>query len=329
MNLEIGVMSVNVNTTSRKPKQTIFNSKRVRSRVKQNLWSNRYIYLMVIPVVIYFVLLKYMPMWFLRSAFYDYKLLRGFDSKFVGLKWFERLFTNPNLMTYIGNTLKLNFAALVILFPAPLVFALALKELRSYRFMKTVQTVSYLPHFVSTVVLVSMINTICSPDYGTIAKIFKMLGKTPISFMTIPEYFVPVSVVSGFWQSVGWESVIFYSTLMGIDQVLYEAAKIDGANRWQQILHVSLPGVANTFVLLLIMKVGQMLSINFEKVYLMQNNLNLAASEMLPTFTYKTGMESHNYGYATAAGLFNSVVSVLLVYIANAVSRKVGETSLF
>ena len=329
MNLEIGVMSVNVNTTSRKPKQTIFNSKRVRSRVKQNLWSNRYIYLMVIPVVIYFVLLKYMPMWFLRSAFYDYKLLRGFDSKFVGLKWFERLFTNPNLMTYIGNTLKLNFAALVILFPAPLVFALALKELRSYRFMKTVQTVSYLPHFVSTVVLVSMINTICSPDYGTIAKIFKMLGKTPISFMTIPEYFVPVSVVSGFWQSVGWESVIFYSTLMGIDQVLYEAAKIDGANRWQQILHVSLPGVANTFVLLLIMKVGQMLSINFEKVYLMQNNLNLSASEMLPTFTYKTGMESHNYGYATAAGLFNSVVSVLLVYIANAVSRKVGETSLF
>jgi len=329
MNLEIGVMSVNVNTTSKKPKQTIFNSKRVRSRVKQNLWSNRYIYLMVIPVVIYFVLLKYMPMWFLRSAFYDYKLLRGFDSKFVGLKWFERLFTNPNLMTYIGNTLKLNFAALVILFPAPLVFALALKELRSYRFMKTVQTVSYLPHFVSTVVLVSMINTICSPDYGTIAKIFKMLGKTPISFMTIPEYFVPVSVVSGFWQSVGWESVIFYSTLMGIDQVLYEAAKIDGANRWQQILHVSLPGVANTFVLLLIMKVGQMLSINFEKVYLMQNNLNLAASEMLPTFTYKTGMESHNYGYATAAGLFNSVVSVLLVYIANAVSRKVGETSLF
>jgi len=329
MNLEIGVMSVNVNTTSRKPKQTVFNSKRVRSRVKQNLWSNRYIYLMVIPVVIYFVLLKYMPMWFLRSAFYDYKLLRGFDSKFVGLKWFGRLFTNPNLMTYIGNTLKLNFAALVILFPAPLVFALALKELRSYRFMKTVQTVSYLPHFVSTVVLVSMINTICSPDYGTIAKIFKMLGKTPISFMTIPEYFVPVSVVSGFWQSVGWESVIFYSTLMGIDQVLYEAAKIDGANRWQQILHVSLPGVANTFVLLLIMKVGQMLSINFEKVYLMQNNLNLAASEMLPTFTYKTGMESHNYGYATAAGLFNSVVSVLLVYIANAVSRKVGETSLF
>lgn len=322
-------MAVNRTTNGQKAKQTIFNSKRVRLRVRQNIWRNRYIYLMVIPVIIYFALLKYMPMWFLRSAFYDYKLLRGFDSKFVGLKWFERLFTNPNLMTYIGNTLKLNFAALFILFPAPLIFALALKELRSKRFMKTVQTLSYLPNFVSTVVLVSMISTICSPDYGTLAKIAKMMGATPISFMTIPEYFVPVSVVSGFWQSVGWESVIFYSTLMGIDQVLYEAAKIDGANRWQQILHVSIPGVASTFVLLLIMKVGQMLSINFEKVYLMQNNLNLSASEMLPTFTYKTGMESHNYGYATAAGLFNSVVSVMLVCIANAVSRKVGETSLF
>ena len=320
---------MNTAETRRETKPNIFNSKRLRARVRQNIWLNRYIYLMVIPVIIYFTLFKYMPMWFLRSAFYDYKLLKGFDSKFVGLKWFERLFTNPNLLTYIGNTLKLNFAALIFLFPAPLIFAIALKELRSKRFMKTVQTVSYLPHFVSTVVLVSMISTICSPDYGTLAKIAKMFGAKPVSFMTIPEYFVPVSVVSGFWQSVGWESVIFYSTLMGIDQVLYEAAKIDGANRWQQILHVSLPGVANTFVLLLIMHVGQMLNVNFEKVYLMQNNLNLAASEMLPTFTYKTGMESHNYGYATAAGLFNSVVSVMLVYIANSISRKVGETSLF
>ena len=138
-------MAVNQAMNGQNPKQTFFNSKRVRFRVWQNIWRSRYVYLMVIPVVIYFILLKYMPMWFLRSAFYDYKLLKGFNSKFVGLKWFERLFTNPNLMTYIGNTLKLNFAALFILFPAPLIFALALKELRSKRFMKTVQTVSYLP----------------------------------------------------------------------------------------------------------------------------------------------------------------------------------------
>lgn len=310
-------------------RQNIFNSSKTRHVVWQRIVRNRYIYLMILPVVVYFVLFRYMPMWFLRTAFYDYKLLRGFDSKYVGFKWFERLLTNPDLMTYIRNTLKLNVAALVILFPMPLIFALMLKELRNAKFLKVVQTISYLPHFVSTVVLVSMITTIVSPSVGTLAKVAKAMGMTPISYMTIPKYFVPINVISGFWQSVGWEAVIYVSTLAGIDQGLYEAAKIDGANRWQQIIHVSLPGLATTFVLLFIMRMGQMLNVNFEKVYLLQNTLNLSVSEMLPTFVYKTGMISHNYGYATAAGLFNSVVSVILVFIANAVSRKVSEISLF
>ena len=309
--------------------ENLFNSSRVRHIVLQRIYRNRYIYLMILPVVVYFVLFRYMPMWFLRTAFYDYKLLKGFDSKYVGFKWFERLLTNPDLMTYIRNTLKLNVAALVILFPMPLIFALMLKELRNAKFLKVVQTISYLPHFVSTVVLVSMITTIVSPSVGTLAKVAKAMGMTPISYMTIPKYFVPINVISGFWQSVGWEAVIYVSTLAGIDQGLYEAAKIDGANRWQQIIHVSLPGLATTFVLLFIMRMGQMLNVNFEKVYLLQNTLNLSVSEMLPTFVYKTGMISHNYGYATAAGLFNSVVSVILVFIANTVSRKVSEISLF
>ena len=310
-------------------KQNIFRSKRARHMVWQRIVRNRYIYLMILPVIVYFILFKYMPMWFLRSAFYDYKLLRGFNSKFVGLQWFERLLTNPSLMLYIGNTLKLNLVALVILFPMPMIFAILLNELRSAKFMKAVQTISYLPHFVSTVVLVSMVTTIVSPSVGSIAKLVKALGGTPTNYLSIPEYFIPINVISGFWQSVGWEAVIYVSTLAGIDQGLYEAARIDGANRWQQILHVSLPGLATTFVLLLIMQVGQLLNVNFEKVYLLQNTLNLSASEMLPTFVYKTGMESHNYGYATAAGLFNSLVSVVLVFIANTVSRKVSEISLF
>lgn len=311
-------------------RETIFNSRRKRKLVGLRIYRNRYIYLMILPVVVYFLLLKYMPMWFLRSAFYDYKLLKGFEgSKFVGFKYFERLLKNPNLMLYIGNTLKLNLTALVFLFPMPMFFALMLKELRSTKFMKFVQTISYLPHFVSTVVLVSMITTILSPSIGSLAKLTKMMGGTPLNYLSMPEYFVPINVVSGFWQAVGWEAVIYVSTLMGIDQGLYEAAKIDGANRWQQILHVSLPGLANTFVLLLIMQVGQLLNVNFEKVYLLQNNLNLTASEMLPTFVYKTGMESHNYGYATAAGLFNSVISVILVFIANTISNRVGKISLF
>ena len=315
--------------TSGAHRETIFNSARIRRLVLNRIWRSRYIYLMILPVLAYFIIFKYTPMWFLRSAFYDYKLRKGFDSAFVGWKWFERLLTNPDLLTYIRNTLTLNFAALFILFPQPLIFAILLNELRSKHFMKGIQTISYLPHFVSTVVLVSMIKTLTSPSIGTIASVVKSLGGTPVDYLSNPKYFVGVNVISGFWQSVGWDAVIYISTLAGIDQVLYEAARIDGANRFQQIIHVTLPGLANTFVLLRIMQVGQLLNVNFEKVYLLQNTLNLSASEMLPTFTYKTGMESHNYGYATAAGLFNSVISLALVIIANTVSRKVNEVSLF
>jgi putative aldouronate transport system permease protein len=308
----------------------LFNSSRTRKLVGLRIWRSRYIYLMVLPVVLYFVLFKYLPMWFLRSAFYDYKLLKGFEgSNFVGLKYFFRLFTNPNLITYISNTLILNFSALIFLFPAPLIFAILLNELRNARFMKIVQTISYLPHFVSTVVLVSMISTIISPSYGSLAALAKLFGNTPVNYLSIPQYFVTINVISGFWQSVGWEAVIYVATLAGIDRGLYEAARIDGANRWQQILHVTLPGLSSTFVILLIMQIGQLLNVNFEKVYLLQNTLNLSASEMLPTFVYKTGMESHNYGYATAAGLFNSVCSVILVVAANTIARKVSDTSLF
>ena len=323
-------MNVAKKQNARTEKASIFTSPRMRRLVWLRLYRNRYIYLMILPVIVYFILLKYVPMWFLRSAFYDYKLRLGFEgSKYVGLKYFERLFTNPNLLNYIGNTLKLNIAALVILFPMPVIFAIMLNEMRNVKFMKFVQTISYLPHFVSPVVLVSMITTIVSPSIGSLARLTKLMGGTPINYLSIPEYFVPINVISGLWQGVGWGAVIYVSTLAGIDRVLYEAAKIDGANRWQQILHVSLPGLAQTFVLMLIMQVGQLLNVNFEKVYLLQNTLNLSASEMLPTFVYKTGMESHNYGYATAAGLFNSVISVLLVLFANTVSNRVSKISLF
>lgn len=299
------------------------------TRLKRQLWRNRYIYLMVLPILVYLFLFKYRPMWFLRSAFYDYKLLRGFEgSKYVGVRWFKRLFTNPNLLHYIGNTLKLNLSAVIFLFPLPMVFAILLNELRHVPFKKTVQTISYLPHFVSTVVMVSMITTIVSPSLGLLGRLARSMGQTPVNYLADPRYFVAINVISGAWQSIGWDAVIYMSALAGIDQGLYEAARIDGANRWKQTLHVTLPGLMTTFILIFIMRMGQMLSVNFEKVYLLQNNLNLPASEMLPTFIYKTGMESHNYGYATAAGLFNAAVSLVLVFFANRVSRKLTDISL-
>ena len=286
--------------------------------------------MMVIPVLVYMALFKYLPMYYLRAAFYDFKLLKGFEgSKYVGTKWFERLLSSPELWQYIRNTLSLNLLSLAICFPAPLIFALLLNEVRNVPYKKVVQTISYMPHFVSTVVLVSMINNILSPSLGTLAKIYKLFGLTPVNFLSIPDYFYGINIVSGVWQTMGWNAIIYISAISGIDMNLYEAAKIDGAGRWKQTLYVTIPGILNTFILLLIMQIGQMLNCVFDKIYLLQNTLNLQVSEMLPTYVYKMGMESHKYGLATAGGLMNSIMSVILVLIANTVSRKVSETSLF
>ena len=311
-------------------KLNFFTSEMKRKRVLSNIWRNRYIYMMVIPVLVYMALFKYLPMYYLRAAFYDFKLLKGFEgSKYVGTKWFERLLSSPELWQYIRNTLSLNLLSLAICFPAPLIFALLLNEVRNVPYKKVVQTISYMPHFVSTVVLVSMINNILSPSLGTLAKIYKLFGLTPVNFLSIPDYFYGINIVSGVWQTMGWNAIIYISAISGIDMNLYEAAKIDGAGRWKQTLHVTIPGILNTFILLLIMQIGQMLNCVFDKIYLLQNTLNLQVSEMLPTYVYKVGMESHKYGLATAGGLFNSVLSVILVIIANTVSKKFSETSLF
>lgn len=298
--------------------------------IRRNIWRNRFIYLMVLPVVVYLILLKYMPLWFLRISLYDYRLLRGFaGSQWVGLAHYARLFSSPEWLKYIGNTLALNVWALLLLTPAPLIFALLLNEVHNKHFKLITQTISYLPHFISVVVLVSLINSFVSPSTGILAALAKALGQTPVNYLSIPQYFVPINVISGFWQSVGWDAVIYIAALSSIDATLYEAARIDGAGRWKQTLHVTLPGLMPTFVILLIMRVGSMLGVNFEKVYLLQNNLNLSASEMLPTYVYKLGMVNHDYSFATAAGLINSVLSVILVYLANRISKRITETGLF
>jgi putative aldouronate transport system permease protein len=285
---------------------------------------------MVLPVLLYLILIKYMPLWFIRISFYDYRLLRGFEgSPWAGLEHYRRLFSSPDWLHYIKNTLSLNMWALLLLSPAPMVFALCLNELRGTKLKKTVQTISYLPHFISTVVLVSLINSFVSPSTGILAALAKAGGQIPVNYLSIPKYFVPINVISGFWQSVGWDAVIYIAALSSIDTTLYEAARIDGAGRWRQTLHVTIPGLMPTFVILLIMRVGSMLGVNFEKVYLLQNNLNLSVSEMLPTYVYKAGMINNNYSFATAAGLVNSILSVILVYIANRISKRVSDTSLF
>ncbi len=299
-------------------------------RLRAELWRDRHIYLMIIPVFILLLVIKYWPMWFLRISFYDYKLLKGFDgSAFVGLKWYGRLFANANFGMMVRNTLAINLLSLAFVFPAPIFFALLLNEVRMRRFKRVVQTISYLPHFISMVVLTAMIITFLSPSVGTLAGVMKSLGRQPVYYLGEADYFRTIMILSAIWQGVGWNAIVYLSALTSIDQALYEAAIIDGATRTRRIWHVTLPGISPTIIILLILQIGNLMNVNFEKIYLLQNNMNLEVSEVLQTFVYKTGMVQTNYSYATAAGLFNSVISLVLVLLSNRVSRAVSETSLF
>lgn len=299
-------------------------------QLRRHLWRDRYIYMMVIPVLVYLAIMKYWPMWYLRISFYDYKLLKGFEgSKYVGFKWFEQMLGNPETFQYIANTLVLNVEALLIVFPAPIVFALLLNEMPTPRLKKWVQSTSYLPYFLSMVVLTAMISVFVSPSIGTLASITKALGGKPVHYLADPKYFRTILILSGLWQGVGYNAVVYLSALTAIDGSLYEAATIDGAGRFKRVWHVTLPCIAPTIILLLILQIGNMMQVNFEKVFLLQNNMNLSVSEMLPTYIYKMGIQKQKYSFATATGLFNSIISLILVVSANFVSRKVSETSLF
>lgn len=298
-------------------------------KVATKIWADRYMYLMILPVVIYYVLFKYWPMAWLRIAFYDFKILKGIKgSKFIGLDNFRTFLNNPNFFQIIWNTLYLNILSIIFVFTAPILFALLLNEIANSKFKRTVQTISYLPHFLSTVVVVSMIMTFLSPSIGSLNAILKKLNLDTIHFLGSSKYFRPIMIISGIWQGVGWNSIIYLSALSGINTELYESAVIDGAGRFQQVWHITLPGIANTIIIMLILQIGNLLSVGFEKVYLLQNPQNIQVSEVLSTYVYKMGLVRSNYSLGTAVGLFNAVVSLILVLLANKLSRKYSEISL-
>ncbi|MEG2338179.1 MAG: ABC transporter permease subunit [Clostridium sp.] len=298
-------------------------------KVGSKIWSDRFMYMMALPVVIYFFIFKYLPMGWLRIAFYDFKILKGFEgSKFVGFDNFKLFLSNPDFGQILWNTVWLNVLNLAFVFTAPILFALLLNEISKRKFKRVVQTISYLPHFLSMVVVTSMITTFLSPSLGIVNSMIKMLGGDAIHFLGEPQYFRMVMIVSGIWQGIGWGSVIYLSALTGIDQEQYEAAVVDGATRFQQIRHITFPGIKNTIAIMLILQIGNLLSVGFEKVYLLQNAQNMGISEVLSTYVYKMGMQNSNYSLATAVGLFNSIISFGLVLFANRMSKKYSETSL-
>ncbi|GGH71161.1 sugar ABC transporter permease [Paenibacillus silvae] len=288
------------------------------------------LYLLVLPPVLYLLVFKYIPMVGVQIAFKDFSVVKGiWGSPWVGFKHFEAFFESPNFWLLIKNTIGISFYSLLAGFPIPILLALALNEIRTGYFKKTVQMVTYAPHFISTVVMVSIIILMLSPHVGVVDKLFSMLGFPMTNFMGIPEYFKSIYVWSGVWQGMGYSSIIYIAALAGVDPSLYEAAKMDGASRLRKIWHIDLPTLVPVTVIMLILSLGSIMGVGFEKIYLMQNPLNTSASEVISTYVYKVGLIGANFSFSSAVGLFNSVINLILLIIVNSISRKVSENSLW
>lgn len=304
-----------------------FALKQALSRSWRRHWQ---LYLLILPPIAYFIIFKYVPMVNAVLAFKDYNVIKGiWGSPWAGTKYFELLFQNPAFVTLIKNTLYISFYSLIVGFPIPILLALALNEIKNIRFKKTVQMVTYAPYFISTVVMVSIIMLFLSPRLGIVNTIAGALGFEAVNFLGEPGLFRSIYVFSDVWQGMGYSAVIYLAALAGVDPSLYEAAKVDGANRIQKIINVDLPGLLPAAVIILILSVGNIMAVGFEKIYLLQNPLNLSASEIISTYVYKIGLLNANYSFATAVGLFNSVINLILLLIVNAVAKRLSNTSLW
>lgn len=263
-------------------------------------------------------------------AFQDYSLKKGVSgSTWVGLDNFRRVFSSYWFPIILKNTLQISILSLVLGFPIPIIFALLVNELSGARTKKFLQTVSYAPHFISTVVMCGIVTLFLNPSTGVINLAIQALGGDPVYFMQEAKYFPWVYVISGIWQEAGWGAIIYFAALSGVDKTLLESAQVDGANRIQRMIHINLPVLKPTIVIMFILRCGQLLSVGYEKVYLLQTTTNLSASEVISTYVYKMGLEKSDFAFSTAVGLFNNVVNVVLLLIVNAIAKKTSESSLF
>lgn len=302
-----------------------------RKAAKRGLLSRicraKYVYLMILPVIVWFILFQYWPMAWLAISFFDYNMYLGFvGSDFVGLENFINFYTGLDFWRLIRNVLSLNLYSLAIGFPMPIIFALFLNEIRTKKVKKGIQTISFLPHFISMVAFVTIVTEFLSPSTGALADIFRFFGKEPIYFLGEAKYFRTIMVFSGIWQEMGYSAIIYLSAFTSLDVNLYEAAMVDGANRWKRLLHITLPGIMPTVIIMFILRIGSLINANFEKIYLFQNSANLEVSEVIQTWVYKRGMIKLDYSMATTAGLFNGIVALLLVVMANRLSKRYSDS---
>ncbi len=296
----------------------------------KSILSNWQLYLFVLPAAAYYLILQYWPMYGLQIAFKNFNAALGFEaSKWVGFTHFERLFHSYFFGDLMINTLRTSLLTLLIGFPAPILLALLINELRNVVYKKTVQTITYAPYFISSVVMVGIVILFLSPSSGVVNHVIKLLGHEPIAFMQKPEMFTGIYVITKVWQDSGWNAVIFFAALASVDKELYQAAFIDGANKLQRIIHINLPAIVPTIIVLLILKCGSLMDLSYEMIYLMQNPTNLSTSEVISTYVYKAGLLNADYSFATAVGLFNSVINCALLITVNGIVRRFKAGSLW
>ena len=297
--------------------------------LRTRIWKKRQFYLLMLPAFVYMLIFNYVPMGGVLIAFKNYKASIGiWDSKWVGLRNFKDFFESYLFGDLLRNTFVLSIYNLLVCFPMPIFIALLLNETRP-KFKRTVQTVIYAPHFVSTVVLVGLMSVMFSPSQGVVNALLNRLDIESIYFMGEARFFRHMYVWSGLWQSMGWSAIIYIAALAGVDPNLHEAADIDGANRLQKIWHINIPIILPTVMIQLILQMGKLATVGYEKIYLMQNDLNIDVSEVISTFVYKRGIINASYSYSTAVDLFNNVVNIILLLLANSLSKKTAKTSLF
>lgn len=294
--------------------------------LKKRLADNWQLYAMLLVPMLLTIIYKYIPMYGIQIAFRDYKASKGFlGSEWVGFEWFLRFFSAPTFWRMIKNTVLLSFYSLLWGFPIPVILALMMNQLRFHRFKRITQTVLYAPHFISTMVICGMIRIFLSPSGGLI----NLIAGTSIDFLTESSAFRTIYIASGIWQDAGWGIIVYMATLANVDTSLYEAAKVDGASLFQRIIHIDIPELAPIMVLNLIMSAGGLMNVGFEKVWLLQTDLNKAASDVIAVYVYQQGIEHAKYSYSTAVGLFNTVINIILLLVVNKLANRISEDTSF
>lgn len=303
---------------------------RRRHLVWKQMKANYFLYLFLLPATLHILVFSYWPMYGIQIAFKDFFAFKGIEgSPWVGLKHFVKFFESPRFLTLLGNTLSISLYSLIAGFPIPIMLALLLNYTPKQGLKRFTQTVSYAPHFISIVVMAGMINVFLSPRSGFVNTILGFFGVEPIFFMGNPGAFKHIYVWSGVWQGMGWSSIIYLAALSGVSPELHEAAIIDGANKLQRIWHIDIPTIMPTMVILLVMNFGSVMNVGYEKAFLLQNNLNINASEIISTYTYKIGLQQAQYSYSTAIGLFNNVINLILLISVNKAAKMLSGSSLW